>query len=258
MPLVDTPLGPAYYAASGVSTNQSPIVLIHGAGGSHLDWPPAFRRFPGRRTLGLDLPGHGRSPTPGRQSIDAYAAWVREWLLATETSPAILVGHSMGGALALELAWQSPERVAALVVIGAGPRLPVAPAILDGITMAPQETIAYIVDLAYGRDAPAALKHLGCERMAQVEPQVLHGDFVACDQFDMTTRLGEVAQPALIVAGSRDHMAPPAGAVALHEGLPRSELVLIEGAGHMLTFERTDEVMRAIRAFLSRAHYREK
>ena len=251
MPLVDTPLGPAYYAASGVSTDQSPIVLIHGAGGSHLDWPPAFRKFPGRRTLGLDLPGHGRSPLPGRQSIDAYAAWVREWLLATETPPAILVGHSMGGAIALELAWQSPERVAALVVIGAGPRLPVAPAILDGITVAPQETVAYIVDLAYGRDAPAALKRLGRERMGQIEPRVLHGDFVACDQFDMTARLDEVVQPALVVAGSRDRMAPTAGAAALHEGLPRSELVLIEGAGHMLIFERTDEVMRAIQGFLS-------
>jgi pimeloyl-ACP methyl ester carboxylesterase len=86
---------------------------------------------------------------------------------------------------------------------------------------------------------------------------VLHGDFTACNQFDMTARLGDVSQPALVMAGSRDRMAPPAGAVALHEGLPHSELLVIEDAGHMLTFERTDQVMRAIGAFLDRISPRE-
>jgi pimeloyl-ACP methyl ester carboxylesterase len=252
VPVVDTSQGPAYYVAAGVDGEEAPVVLIHGAGGSHLDWPPAFRKLPGRRTLALDLPGHGRTPAPGRRDIGGYADWVREWLLALELPPAVLLGHSMGGAIALDLAWRAPDAVQAVVAIGVGARMPVAPAILDRIVTAPAEAIACIVERAYGRHASPELMRLGRQRMAQIEPQVLHGDFVACDVFDMTTRLGEVRSPALVVVGSRDRMTPAAGAEALHAGLPHSELVVIDDAGHMLTFERTEEAVRIIEDFLGR------
>jgi len=169
-----------------------------------------------------------------------------------EMPPAILIGHSMGGAIALELARQAPERVSALVAIGAGVRLPVAPAILDRIVSAPAETIATIIEHAYGRNMPPELKQLGRERMAQIDPVVLEGDFAACDRFDLMGRLDEIIQPTLVLAGAEDRMVPDRQIAALHEGLPDSELVLIEEAGHLVAFERSDEVMRSVGHFLER------
>ena len=252
MPFAKIPSGYGYYAISGTDLSTPPLVLIHGAGGSHLDWPPALRGWVSRRTYAVDLPGHGRSPLPARQSVAEYSAWLSGLLSELEAPPLILVGHSMGSAIALDLALDAPGLVSGLVLIGAGTRLPVAPAILDRIVAARDETVIRIVDWAYGVDVPEEIKRLGRQRMAQVDTEVLHGDFVACNEFDLTDRLGEIDSPALIISGSEDRMTPANGAAQLHQLLPRSELTLIDGAGHMVTFERTNEVVEIIARFLDR------
>ena len=252
MPFAEISSGLGYYVISGIQVDTHPIVLIHGAGGSHLDWPPALRRLAGRRTYAIDLPGHGRSPLPGRQSITQYSAWLSCLLSEIGLPPSVFIGHSMGSAIALDLALSAPQRVSGLVLIGAGPRLPVAPATLDRIVDAHDETVIRIIDWAYGIDVPEEVKRLGQQRMAQVDAEVLHGDFVACNEFDLTDRLGEIETPALIISGAEDRMTPASGAVQLHQLLPCSDLALIEGAGHMVTFERTNEVVEAISRFLDR------
>ena len=75
MPTAITPQGALYYAGHVPTTvSYPPLVLVHGAGGSHLDWPPDLRRLAGMRVIALDLPGHGRSPGPGRADpVRAYA-----------------------------------------------------------------------------------------------------------------------------------------------------------------------------------------
>lgn len=73
-----------------------PVVLIHGAGGTHLHWPPEIRRLRGFRIYALDLPGHGKSKGRGLQTITAYAQAVYEWVGAVGLHKAFFVGHSMG------------------------------------------------------------------------------------------------------------------------------------------------------------------
>ena len=121
-----------YYSYSSASSGISPpIVLIHGAGGNHLFWPPGIRRLPGYRIYSLDLPGHGKSPGRGRQSIDAYVADILKWMGEMELNRAVLIGHSMGSAIAIRLALNDPEFVAGLGLIGAGASLRVHPDLLD-------------------------------------------------------------------------------------------------------------------------------
>lgn len=240
-----------FYACAGMRTPYPPAVLIHGAGGSHLDWPSALRRLPHRLTYAIDLPGHGHSAPPGRDSIEAYREWLCTLLDELALPPAVFIGHSMGSAIALDLALHAPTRVAGVVLIGAGARLEVAPAILERLLTHPIETIELFMELAYGPSASEEMKRIGRERLSRVQPAVLYGDFMACQKFDRTSRLHEVHVPALIIGGSEDRITPAKQAMYLHEHMPHSQLALMEGAGHMVPIERTDEVVNAIVRFLT-------
>ena len=78
-----------------------PLVLIHGAGGMHLYWPPEVRRLRGYNVYAVDLPGHGKSETiDGQQTIGDYARYLVQWLESVQLRRAVLVGHSMGSAIA--------------------------------------------------------------------------------------------------------------------------------------------------------------
>jgi len=227
------------------------VVLIHGAGGSHLAWPPALRRLPGVTTYALDLPGHGRSTGPGRERVEDYVVDLLSFLDGLGIDRVALVGHSMGGAVAQMTALTAPERAAALVLIGTAARLHVAPAILEGIRHDFEQTVHLISQWAWEPGADPTWVARGEEMMIQTGPQVLLGDFLACDRFDVRNRVTEIASPALVLAGSEDRMTPPRFAQWLAERLPQGEFHLIEGAGHMLALERPHEVQEAVSAFLT-------
>lgn len=252
MPVIDTPLGAGFHAVSGSSDDLSPAVLIHGAGGSHLDWPPELRRLPRRRTYAVDLPGHGRSPLPGRQSIDHYADWLAGWAQRLDLPPAVFIGHSMGAAVALALEGCIPDRVVALILIGFGTHVPGLSLVREDLSKAPADVLPHLVDRMYGPSVPPEIRQLGLRRLRQVDARVMAGDLAAIDAFVRCLRLATLPAPALIVAGVEDQMTPAAGAIDLHHCLPGSELVLIEYAGHMMTFEQTAQTMAAIEEFLGR------
>ena len=106
--------------------NRPPVILLHGAGGTHLSWPPQIRRLAGEKIYALDLPGHGKSEGSGRQSVDEYAEDVVAFMKELNIPAAVLVGHSMGSAMALTLALKYSKQVLGLGLLGSGPRLRVA------------------------------------------------------------------------------------------------------------------------------------
>src|SRR4030065_234274 len=113
------------------NVSRPPLVFIHGAGGTHLHWPPQVRRLHGQRVFALDLPGHGKSSGVGSQNIADYAKAAVDFLDAARLNAAVFVGHSMGSAIALTLALDFPKRVLGLGLVGSGARLRVAREILD-------------------------------------------------------------------------------------------------------------------------------
>jgi len=261
MPYVETTRGSLFY-----TVNQEPadtgsrltapevgavsLVLVHGAGGSRLHWPAELRRLPEATVYTLDLPGHGRSEGPC-DTIDGYAQVVTAFLNAVDTRQAIIVGHSMGSAIAQTLALEVANRVAGLVLLGAGARLRVAPAILEGIRDDFQTSVELITRFAWSPGAPPALTELGRQALLETSPDVLAGDFIACDRFDVMKRLGEIKTPTLVIAGSADQLTPVKYARFLVEHIPDARLAVIEGAGHMMMLERPAEVANAVREFLS-------
>jgi pimeloyl-ACP methyl ester carboxylesterase len=230
-----------------------PLVLVHGAGGTHAHWPEALRRLPGRRVLAVDLPGHGDSPPPGERAVPAYARRVVDLLDALGIPRAAVGGHSMGGAIALTLALDAPERVAGLLLVGTGARLRVAPAILQAWAdpTRASELATAAAGFFFGASASPELLRAYAEGLASVAPGVVHGDFTACDAFDVIARLGEIRIPARVVVGEEDRLTPPKYSTLLRDKLPGAGFLVVPGAGHMVTWEAPEAVAKEAASLLA-------
>jgi pimeloyl-ACP methyl ester carboxylesterase len=250
MPYVETASGTIFYTVNGKSSAGPALVLLHGAGGLRLNWPAELRRLSGATAYTLDLPGHGCSGGGGRDAIADYAADVVAFFDAVGIERAVVVGHSMGGAIALTMALDSPERVTALVLIATGARLRVAPSILERVSTDFEAAVSIITRHAWSQEVPSELVDLGRERFREAGPDVLLGDLIACDRFDVMERLGEIDVPTLVVAGSADRLAPVKYAHYLAEHVSGAQIAIIEGAGHMVMLERPAEAASIIQHFL--------
>ncbi len=245
MPFVTVGQQNIHYVALG--QQGQPVIFVHGAGSSHLLWWNQMRALePYARPLALDLPGHGRSGPPGRDTISAYADVVLGVLDALSLGHAVVVGHSMGGAIAQTLALEHPDRVSGLGLIGTGARLRVLPAILDGILDHFDATVAAIVENAYAPGLDPVLRQRAEAELRACPPCVTHADFVACNAFDILSRVGEIRAPALVLCGREDKMAPPKYSEFLASQIPHARLVLVEGAGHFVMLEQPEPVNRAL------------
>jgi pimeloyl-ACP methyl ester carboxylesterase len=246
-----------YHLYQGSGYETLPVVLLHGAGGTHLSWPPEVRRLAKARVFALDLPGHGKSPGRGQQSIAGYARRVQEWLGAVGLNRAAFVGHSMGGAIALEMALQYPENVLALGLLASGTRLPIPAQILTDAASPTtyrkaHETISH---LAFSPAADPHLIELVMQHMAEIRQSVMHGDLLACNDFDATGRIERIHPPTLVVCGSDDGLTPLRYSQYLADTIPAGRLVVIPAAGHMLMLERPQAVAQALEVFLSGISY---
>ena len=231
-------------------TRKRNLILVHGAGGDHTHWPAELRRLPGANVYALDLPGHGRSQGRGRTRVDDYADTVELFVQALNLERASVAGHSMGGAIAQTLALRRPPWLTSVILVGTGARLRVHPLILEGLKTRFEATIDTICQWAYGPTAAEQVLRQGRKQLLQVDPAVIHGDYAACHQFDVMDRVGDITLPTLIISGSADKMTPPKYSQYLHRQIAGSQLVEIEGGGHMMAVEKPTEVAQAVAAFL--------
>jgi pimeloyl-ACP methyl ester carboxylesterase len=246
-----------YYFNNDDNWARPAVILIHGAGGNNLYWPPEIRRLKDQRIYAIDLPGHGRSEGIGRQSIADYARSVLEFMESLKIHKAILVGHSMGGAIALWLGIHNPSRTLGLGLISTAPRLHVSSELLADSSVSATMPLAIkkTVDMSFGPQAEPRLKELAAQRMAEVRYPVLHGDFTACDTFDETSLLGRAKAPALILFGSEDKMTPARYSETMHRRIKKSMLHIIDGAGHMVMLEQPLMVANILELFLNSVPY---
>jgi len=229
-----------------------PLVLVHGAGGSAELWPRQLDALADvAQVLAPDLPGHGPLGGRGRPSIAAYAEWLDAFLAAVTEEPVILVGHSMGGAVAQALALLRPERLAGLVLLATGARLRVVARLVELLRHDPREGQSLIQDLSFGAAAAPECAALVARVLREGPTLVTLGDYLACDRFDARERLGAIRIPTLVVAGAADRLTPPRYARFLAEAIPGARLVEIEAAGHFPQLEQPEPVNAAIRAFLA-------
>ncbi len=250
MPVLTVLQHPVFFAHHRSENPLWNVILIHGAGGNHLVWPAALRRLPDVDVFALDLPGHGRAGEAGQATIDAYASTVIQFIDALDLSRVVLVGHSMGGAIAQTIAARKLPALSALVLIGTGAKLRVAPTILQGIQTDFEGAVTTINQFAWATETPQAMVAKGRALLAETSAKVLYQDFKACDQFDIRPRLTNILVPTLVISGTADNLTPAKYGRFLAEQIPQAQFKLLDGAGHMMMVEKPAETAECVTQFL--------
>ncbi len=253
------------------------LMLLHGIGDSSASWVPLMRPLGEHYTvIAPDLLGHGESAKPrGDYSVAAYANGMRDLLDVLGFDKATVVGHSLGGGVAAQLAYQHPTRVERLALVASGgvarevnPFLrlastPIADVVLPLLRLGPvrmASTVGIELLRRSGTDLGRDADELG---------RVLDGvaDVAARGAFSRTLRSvvdwrGQVvtmldrsylteAMPVLLVWGGHDAVIPVAHAHVAHDALPGSELVVFPEAGHFPHHHDPQRFVEVLQRFIA-------
>jgi pimeloyl-ACP methyl ester carboxylesterase len=234
------------------SEKEPSLFFVHGAGCDASVWDPQAEYFTAKHlTYRMDLPGHGSSIPEGEERISAYAKWVR--LVASRlfsSTPFVLAGHSMGGAITMEIAVDPLPGLAGIVLVGTGAKLAVTRAIFQMLKEDVESFFRTIEDFAFAPAAPEEIRKSFILAVRRCPPSVIYNDFRACDNFDIRDRLDKIHLPALILCGAEDQLTPPKYATYLRERINPSRLCITPNAGHMVMTEQPTAVNHAIESFL--------
>lgn len=221
-----------------------PVVLVPGYGMSSSYLAPIARRLAAERPVyAPDLPGHGRSEDPEKTlTVPELAESLRAWMDEVGIGRAAFLGNSLGCQILAELAARHPERVDRLILIcptvdaTARSFLPHLPRLLRTALFEPV-SLLLVIAVDYSR--------AGLRRLLQ-ELDVMFGDRIE-------DKLARIAAPALVVHGERDALVPSRWAEEVDQRLGSRGVRVIRRGGHAPNYSAPDELMRAIRPFLSEA-----
>ncbi len=242
----------SYWAArKGLLEGKETILFIHGAGGGEYTWGYQKSFFEKEfNPVIIELPGHGASGGEGEQEIGKYAEQVFVFLKALGLKKVFLVGHSMGGAIVQTLALTHAEVIKGIILVCTGARLKVFPMIFDGIKNNFEESVRMINQYAFSPKVRADLLEKGISYMMQYKPEVLYGDFLACDRFDLMNQVEKITLPTLVLCGEDDQLAPVKYSQFLSSRIKGSKLKVLPNAGHMAMLEAPQAFNESIKEFI--------
>jgi 3-oxoadipate enol-lactonase len=229
------------------------LVFIPGAALTSIFWEPQVNCLrDAANTVAIDLPGHGASQGPGRESISDYARAVSDFIDRIEAPRPIPCGLSMGGAIAQQLLIHNEDRFPAGILINTGARLKVMPMIFHTIQKNYDDFVEMLCVSAISTKSDTEKYRAVIEACSKCRPDVVIGDFKACDSFDVFEKLGLIEVPVLVLTASDDNVTPAKYGIFLEKNIKNAKLVNIEDAGHLSPVEKPHQVNRSIRDFLSR------
>jgi pimeloyl-ACP methyl ester carboxylesterase len=261
----------AYTGGRSFDPARPTVVFIHGAEHDHSVWSLQSRYLAhhGCSVLAFDLPGHMRSAGPALASVEAMADRLHDSIEASGARRVLVVGHSMGALIALELARRLGKHMLGAALVSAAFPMSVS----DALLAATRDDASAAMDMinVWSHSASTAAferkpsnpgpgfsivwQNLRLmQRIAQRDgPAVLATDFAACNVYaGGIDAARELRCPVLFILGSLDVMTAPKAAKPLVDACADATVVPIDGGGHSLMAERPDEVLEALKAFAAR------
>lgn len=254
------------HAAGAIAYRESgdgpPTLFLHGLGGSRTAWEPQLAGLrTALRCIAWDMPGYGESAPIRPLTFPAIAAAATRLLDSLGIGRAHVVGLSFGGQQALHLALRHPERVDRLVLADTSARFgadgtdPEAwkrlrlDALDAGLT--PADMAPTVIDsiVAPGFGEPERSRTIAA--FARIPADGLRAAVECLPSHDVSTRLGEIEAPTLVIVGELDAETPLSYAEVLAAGIPHAELAVIPGAGHLTPSESPDRFNSLVTAFLT-------
>ncbi|HWZ30489.1 MAG TPA: alpha/beta hydrolase [Bryobacteraceae bacterium] len=249
-----------YYESAG---EGAPVLLLHGLGSSTRDWeyqiPPLAQSH---RVIAMDVRGHGRSAKPpGPYSVKQFASDAVALLRALDATPAHVVGLSMGGMIAFQMAVDSPETVRSLTIINSGPAM-----ILRTVSQKLLIQSRYAVVRIFGMRAlarmvagplfpqpeQAELRKKFEDRVAENDPKAYLASLSAINGWSVAERIGNISCPVLIVASDHDYT-PVAWKRAYAAQIPGARVAVLEDSRHAGPLDQPDQFNRVVLEFLGAA-----
>jgi pimeloyl-ACP methyl ester carboxylesterase len=242
----------AAFRISPVAEHGKPTVLcIHCSGGDSSVWSKQLAGLAADCTLiAPDLPGHGKTEGRGGYTVEAYASWLEIIIKAMGIKSCIVMGYSIGGAIAQAFARAYPALVQGLVLVSTAMRFDIAPHYLQVLKKDFPRAARASIDSAYAPGAAPELSHRGLQMLLDNGADAMYGDVYACTQFDSTAWMDTITAPSLIISGHHDPIAPPEAGAALAEALPQAEFSVFPGSSHMVLQEEADAFNARVRMFL--------
>lgn len=218
---------------------RPPIVLVHSAGGNRHSFDAVLMHLEGREVIVPSFPGRGATPGSHCRSVAASAQWLSVLCDELGIEDAVVAGHSVGGAIAMELALGArPSLVGSLVLIATGARLRVHPAVLETLERAAARGETGDLSAWLGPDRDGSRD--------ATPPATTLADWRMADGFDRMADVSSIRVPTTILSGTSDVLTPPKYAAFLRDAIPGARLVTLDGAGHELPAERPAEVAAAL------------
>lgn len=258
MPTIRTKEMTFYYEEAGPG---EPLLLLHGLGSSTADWILQMEAFAAQyRVIAVDLRGHGRSTKPpGPYTIPMFAADTTNFLRALQIPAAHLLGISLGGMIAFQLAVSSPEIVKSMVIVNSVPSMVVSgfadrwqlwrrSAIVE--LMGVRRMGEYLAPRLFPKPEQAELRQEMVQRWAQNDKRAYMAAMRSFVGWDVTDQLAGISCPALVISADEDYW-PVADKEAYAAQMPQARLLVIADSRHATPVDQPEIFNTAVLNFLT-------
>lgn len=257
MAIIDTGFGLTGYI-EGSRRDGVPILFLHGVGSDKNVWQPQIDHFgKTRRAIAMDYPGYGDSTFVQGATRDDYAAAAIALLDMLGIEKAHVCGLSLGGVVAIAMHEAAADRCASLIIADSFAKHPDGQGIYDrsvqaSIDMSMGELAASRAPMLLGSEAGEELKAEVIATMARIDPAAYRLGAAAVWLADQRDRAARIRVPTLILCGDHDRITPWSLSQELATLIPGSEVIMVNGSGHLANAEQAKLFNEAVERHISR------
>lgn len=240
-----------FYRSSGENSCNS-LILIHGLAGDSRLFHNQLKYFANTcRVIAPDLPGHGKSGTCEFCSISDYSAVIESIVKHEALDKPVILGHSMGGAVALQYCISNKEKVKALILVSTAHRFDINK---ETIALAEDDFENFYKSLitgSFSRKAGLFLMAIQNGIPEELKKTILD-DLRICSTVNFGNNLHEIEVPVLIMANRNDGVLDPGLTAEMGQKIPGSKLLLLDSSGHVPFFEESESFNPEVEQFMDK------